>query len=369
MEDKIIVSRELRGFRKDGTRVRGVAKLHQLGDQKPYFSFTTNHGADLASLREAFPELSSYIGLHLSTSDGVPMHAVANAVYFAQEAKCEALASHLGITPERAESIIGRIACIPAECESIFKDRYVEILSESRADYERARRFRTPRAKNLLATLQELETDKGKAAIRRGVVRAQLQAFMESVVADLRSGWEKTARECTAWLQESGPHASLGFDSFDMWQPCARIDGKIREVSCDDHGDGWMIADGWRWYVFPDTDTAGEAAREYWADLAENDPEEFTCIVGKENLVQWAMGYSAGPGSAACSSLEEWLDLTATVPEEHFARYDGAEITIELNAAAMEACGFDYDDESDPEDSEDSGPNVHWFSVVAYRCE
>jgi len=74
--------------------------------------------------------------------------------------------------------------------------------------------------------------------------------------------------------------------------------------------------------VFRSKDTAGRAARDYWEDIAENDSEEFTCIVGEQTLVKWALGHSAGPGTAKVSCLYEWLDLHLIAPEEHFARYD-----------------------------------------------
>jgi len=84
-------------------------------------------------------------------------------------------------------------------------------------------------------------------------------------------------------------------------------------------------SNGEEYYLFPDTETAGKAAHEYWADMAKNDPKEFACLVGEETLVQWGLGQYAGPGSTQVANLAEWLDLHLTVPEEHFASYDGVE--------------------------------------------
>ena len=78
-------------------------------------------------------------------------------------------------------------------------------------------------------------------------------------------------------------------------------------------------------YLSESSEKAGEQAREYWEDMAMNDPQEFTCIVGEETLIQWGFGNYAGPGSTAVQSLEEWLDLHLDAPEEHFASYDGQE--------------------------------------------
>ena len=68
--------------------------------------------------------------------------------------------------------------------------------------------------------------------------------------------------------------------------------------------------------------------REYWQDMAENDPSEFTCIVGADTLIKWALGRSAGPGSHHVCSLDEWLDLMAENPEGHLASYDGCECEV-----------------------------------------
>lgn len=96
---------------------------------------------------------------------------------------------------------------------------------------------------------------------------------------------------------------------------------------------------GRSWIVFPTREAAGEAARERWQDMAENDPKEFICMVGEETLIAWALGRSGG--HAGCSSLEQFLDLIADNPCEEFAGYDGeeremtdfgVEIADELNA-------------------------------------
>lgn len=75
---------------------RVVAQLHQLGDQKPYFSVTGTiwkgtgvytDRSDIAGgclhvdIAKYFPTLKPIIALHLSDEDGVPMHAEANSFY------------------------------------------------------------------------------------------------------------------------------------------------------------------------------------------------------------------------------------------------------------------------------------------------
>lgn len=85
-------SRTLRG----GHVVDVDAKLYSLGEQAPYFSITgteyrsarrTDRGIERCGaiherIAELFPHLQPIIDVHLSTADGKPMHAVANALYW-----------------------------------------------------------------------------------------------------------------------------------------------------------------------------------------------------------------------------------------------------------------------------------------------
>lgn len=106
-----------------------------------------------------------------------------------------------------------------------------------------------------------------------------------------------------------------------------RIDGEFFEV---EHTYANIVREGGaRYTLFATRDMAGEEAREYWRDMAENDPTEFRHMVGDETLVKWALGQYAGAGSTKVSSLSEWLDLWLDTPEEHFASYDGVERDVE----------------------------------------
>ena len=124
------------------------------------------------------------------------------------------------------------------------------------------------------------------------------------------------------------------------------IDGDEVEITETwDHGHlPEAVSGSLRYTIAKDSDEAGKAAREYWTDMAANDPSEFACMVGEETLVQWGMGQSAGPGSEKVSSLDEWLDLYLTRPEEHFASHDGEERKAAINAALADALGMDCDD-------------------------
>ena len=107
-------------------------------------------------------------------------------------------------------------------------------------------------------------------------------------------------------------------------------DGPEEIVSVNDYGAGTYInlADGTEWVVFESREDAGKEAREYWSDMAEHDPAEFTCMVGESTLISWGLGRADGPGTTKVRSLSEWLDLWPNTPEEHFASYDGDEVRV-----------------------------------------
>jgi hypothetical protein len=107
-----------------------------------------------------------------------------------------------------------------------------------------------------------------------------------------------------------------------------KIDGEIYEVKkVHTYSSLPMLEleDGSEYYVAESSETAGEKAREYWEDLAQDDPKEFACLVGEKTLIAWGLGQSAGPGSTHTRGLNDWLDLWLNTPEEHFASYDSQE--------------------------------------------
>jgi len=122
-----------------------------------------------------------------------------------------------------------------------------------------------------------------------------------------------------------------------------KIDGEIYTIEKVHNYSYLPIIDtdeGPDFYVAENSESAGEAARKYWEDLAHDDPKEFACLVGESTLVQWGLGQSAGPGSTQVNSLEEWLDLWLDVPEEEFASYDGAEREINRVGKLRDELGF-----------------------------
>jgi hypothetical protein len=124
-----------------------------------------------------------------------------------------------------------------------------------------------------------------------------------------------------------------------------KIDGEIYHVTDVHATDSKSVCvidteEGEEFYIAKDNEEAGFATADYWRDMAENDPEEFTCIVGKETLVSWCLNNPAGPGGEKVSSMEEWFELTSEYPEEHFASYDGIEREVTKCGHIEEEIGF-----------------------------
>ncbi len=86
--------------------------------------------------------------------------------------------------------------------------------------------------------------------------------------------------------------------------------------------------DGGDFILFDSSEDAGKEARKYWEDMAQDDPKEFTYIIGEKALIAWGLGQHYAPGYVSTSSLKEWLDLHLDFPEEHFATEDGRERTF-----------------------------------------
>jgi hypothetical protein len=128
------------------TRIAVTAGLHKLdGNDRPYFSVTcrideqarnnrwqeAGGGADHAEILRNFPRLAPIVAMHLSDDNGQPVHAVANAIFFAgfsprmEDAQNPgALARHLRITTEEADELISE--CIDADDPREALTAYVE---------------------------------------------------------------------------------------------------------------------------------------------------------------------------------------------------------------------------------------------------
>jgi hypothetical protein len=95
--------------------------------------------------------------------------------------------------------------------------------------------------------------------------------------------------------------------------------------------------------VFDTSQRAGELARESIRSellhgLDSRDADErrravkyIVEYVGGENLIYWALGQPAGPGTVQVRSLEAWFDLYEDRPAEHWNRVDN-ETEAEIEA-------------------------------------
>lgn len=81
MTDRSTIKREYRLVTEDGHRLFVTAKRHSFREQHPYFSVTSQRGANHEAILAACPALAPVVAMHLHDEDGVPMHAVANLAY------------------------------------------------------------------------------------------------------------------------------------------------------------------------------------------------------------------------------------------------------------------------------------------------
>jgi len=106
-------------------RIKVTAELYSLGEQAPHFSITGEvdrkannnrwmpflSGCIHREVLEHFPELEILTEIHLSDENGVPMHAYANAAYWAghsgtKEKDTDMLAKHLRVSREQANEMV-----------------------------------------------------------------------------------------------------------------------------------------------------------------------------------------------------------------------------------------------------------------------
>lgn len=167
--------------------------------------------------------------------------------------------------------------------------------------------------------------------------KAELEDAITAVEKKLEDNPDETTEgELKESLEELQARLNDVKDRIDNQLWCV-IGGDIIEIDeVSNHGYLPEGSSGKLRYIFAeDSESAGEAARKYWEDMAGDDPEEFTYIVGEKTLVQWGLGRYAGPGSTQVKSLEEWLDLWLSTPEEQWAGYDGAERDVEFVSEAL----------------------------------
>lgn len=147
-------------------RLKVEARLYSLGGQKPYFSVTGEEyvpgeddcracGCLHAQILGQWPELQLIVDLHLSDYDGVPMHAVENAWYWAYGTEFDPtkrglggkvdarkiLAKHLRITEAKAAKITAWVKKWLAWADEPFE--------EMRPDRAEQRKYRRAKVKSL----------------------------------------------------------------------------------------------------------------------------------------------------------------------------------------------------------------------------
>ena len=331
MEEKYLVKRDHAVWTKETGLVHIHLEIFRFGKQPWHISTTTDSGADLETIAKIDDDLAFLMKMHLRDyPSGLPMHAVANGAYWLREYLWPKEKSK-----EEAEKILRDHFYFPASGK-YFEEAFQTLLATAEKVFDK---FRGQSDDKWLDDLYK-------------ALHPVASAFFE----DYADWFEDTANRAKEIMEEWEPDVD---EEYDSESPYIKMDDGIYQIfniSRVGFGEIYDVDLGSEhYYVAEDSEVAGEAAREYWAEMAENDPQEFSCIVGEKTLVAWSLGQSAGPGTTQVSSLEEWLDLWLDTPEEEWARYDGKERAVEVNRAAAEEMGLDI-----PDDEE-------WISVVAYK--
>jgi hypothetical protein len=119
-------------------RIKVIAELHSIGGQTPYFSVTGEvdrqaknnrwmpflSGCIHDEILQHFPQLQPLVDIHLSDENGVPMHAYANAGYWAGQTKWQELdlvklSNHLRISQTLAHDMVNHIDQFWGELDQI----------------------------------------------------------------------------------------------------------------------------------------------------------------------------------------------------------------------------------------------------------
>ena len=109
-----------------------------------------------------------------------------------------------------------------------------------------------------------------------------------------------------------------------------KIEGHIYKVN-----DIWIhgylqqirVEGGQAFYLAKDSESAGEAAREYWEDVANEDPEELVALVGAAQIVSWAFGVG--------QNLSDWIDTQEQYPADQWSGWQ-EELTVNVCGRLLE---------------------------------
>lgn len=341
MEEQILYCRIYKGWH-DGIIMAKARLVKYGGDSKAHFSITSDNGCDHDTIQAALghlDEIKLLISLHLSDEDGAPIHAVDNSIWFIDHAEWENARQLLRISDADLVDLIKQMDSVKT---SVTNEMEQKALGQCLCVPDATRHL-----------------------IKEEVVCSRREKISQIIDEKYRARWREEAKKAISYLKQmdySDPILLEHLAEDDPRTNCLlMIDGEM--LPCSHEYDNEVeVGPAHHYAIFQNSEEAGKAAREYWKDMAENSPKEFTYVVGEETLIQWGLGRPAGLGGAQASSLEEWLDTYLDVPEDHFASYDGKEIECKISRALAEELGIAGED-MDADDPE----NSDWIDAVAYR--
>ena len=300
------------------------------GNRAPYFAITTENGAAHDDILALAPEFRPLMGLHLCYPDGAPMYAEENGEYFIREylnAKTEKGAQNYWVQARR------HFRVTDDELKQVV-DEYSRTLSLPDSFY------------------QEKEQ----------------QRVFNSFVEGLRSRWKQEADEAVRFILEYDPadYEDDDDDDEEMWAetPALLLEGdqepmELTEIREYYWAEGVWEAESYKsFYILAvDEECAEKAVSEYYHDMAENDPQEFACIVGEGRLIKWALNQ---PDEYGFRNADEFIAAVAKEYAQELARYDGEERRGWVNEPAMEEMGWDLE-----KDHQDFGTG--WYPVLVFK--
>lgn len=262
-----------------------TAKLYSLGEQEPYFSITTSHGADHEKILKHMPELQLLVDVHLCSVDGQPMHGLSNARYNAENGDYDAVERSTGVK-------------MP---DDLIKEYDTVIASDRRRS-------------------------------ARAYPNVDFDAWYKSLTPHL----QKRANDALTMIKDG-----IGkYESVEIAEGAATvtINGTvmvIESVSGDDE-DGFEINVGHSEYIaFTDLAAAEHKVASSWEAMAHHNPSEFIELLSAEQIIQW---WVSG------QSFENIItQLASEQCESHLASYNGCGSDGTCNDEAVSEYGLSSD--------------------------
>ena len=204
-------------------------------DERGYFSLTGNYGGGSGAvgnrIAQIDPRFKLLNELHLANCEtGEPMHAEANASYFAQQADAIALANHLRVSEEKAYQIIGyaqynakqhteRTKKQRIELQKIRTIKSPDVKQHALRNFIRQNNIKSATGKAYSVTdyNHDLVINKVFDQLKTKPEENQLQkAYIKTVCDDLRPTWQEQAKQAYALIAQLAEEMKSEFSEVEL---------------------------------------------------------------------------------------------------------------------------------------------------------